>query len=225
MKLLVIEDETMLRKAIAKGLRKLGYAVDEAADGDKTIECFEQNSYDLILLDLNLPKIDGIEVLKQIRAQDREVKIIIVSARTSIEERILGLDLGANDYVIKPFDFRELEARIRGLLRRQFVQKDEILVYKDIKMDMNQKSVYFQDKKVELTKKEYGILEYLLLHQNKVVSSEELIEHVWDSEVDLFSNSFKFHMSSLRKKLNVTGQEKDWIKNVRGQGYILSDEI
>ena len=224
MKLLVIEDENMLRRAEVKGLKKLGYAVDEAVDGNEAMRCFEQNSYDLILLDLNLPHMDGIDVLKQIRQVDEEVKIIIVSARISVEERILGLDLGANDYVVKPFDFRELDARIRGLLRRQFVQESGVLECKELVLNMNQKSVYLQGQKIQLTKKEYGILEYLLLHKNKVVSSEELIEHVWDSEVNLFSNSFKFHMSSLRKKLCLTEGENDFITNIRGQGYILSEE-
>lgn len=222
MKLLVIEDEMLLRRSEAKGLKKLGYAVDEAVDGIEAMKCFEENSYDLILLDLNLPQMDGIEVLKKIRAIDNEVKIIIVSARTSVEERILGLDLGANDYVIKPFDFRELDARIRGLLRRQFVQEDGVLKCKQIVLDMNQKSVSIEGKKVQLTRKEYGILEYLMLHKNTVISSGELIEHVWDSDVDLFSNSFKFHMSSLRKKLSLS-EENELIKNVRGQGYIMSE--
>lgn len=224
MKLLIVEDEIMLLNLIVKGLKKSGYAVDQAEDGEKALEQYETNEYDLIVLDLNLPKIDGIDVLTTIRSTDPNVKILILSARSEIEDRITGLDLGANDYLVKPFDFRELEARIRSLLLRNFTQEDNVLSYKNIVLDMKRKSVTYEHNLIDLTKKEYGILEYLMLHKDEVISTEQLIEHVWESNADLFSNSFKFHMSSLKKKLaSVTG-DSSIISNLRGQGYIINSK-
>ncbi|MGQ3477853.1 response regulator transcription factor [Paenibacillus sp. TY11] len=223
MKLLLVEDETTLRTIIAKGLKRCNYSVDLAADGEKALELYEVYEYDMIVLDLNLPKIDGIEVLRQIRSKDNEIKILILSARTEIEDRIKGLDNGANDYLVKPFDFNELEARIRSLLRRSFIQNDVILTLGDIKVDTSQKFAAIHDTKLDLTKKEYSVLEYLMFNKNKVISTEQLIEHVWDSEVDLFSNSLKYHIHSLKKKIRSATANDDLIKNIRGQGYIISE--
>lgn len=216
MKLLLIEDEEDLSAIIAKGLRKTGYAVDCAYDGEEGLYMYSVNEYDLIILDLNLPVIDGINVLKQIRAEDNHSKILILSARGQLEERVEGLNLGANDYMVKPFDFPELVARINVLLRIDFIQSPAILICGAVKMDTLKREVFVSRKKVALTKKEYSILEYLLRHKGEVVSAERLIEHVWDSEADLFSNSLKYHISMLKKKLGV-----DCIKNIRGQGYII----
>jgi DNA-binding response OmpR family regulator len=245
MKLLVVEDEIMMQNIIAKGLRKSGYAVDVALDGQEALDCFEVNEYDLIVLDLNLPKVDGMEVLRRIREEDQEVKILILSARSNVVDRIKGLDAGSNDYLVKPFDFHEFEARIRCLLRRSFVQKETMILHGNIQVDTARKEVsvlqetYVGDtptytnqsmalettnwSKVDLTRKEYSLLEYLIMNRNRVISAEELIEHVWDSEVDLFSNSLKFHMSSLKRKL-VSGGADTSIKNLRGQGYMIDSE-
>lgn len=218
MKLLVVEDEKMLQQIITKGLKKCGYAVDHADDGEMALEMFGENEYDLIVLDLNLPKVDGMEVLHQIREKNQEIKVLILSARSDIEDRIAGLDDGANDYLVKPFDFLELEARIRCLLRQRVVMEELILTHNELSLNTKNKTVCYGELKLDLTKKEYGILEYLMVHKEEVVSAETLIEHVWDSEVDLFSNTFKFHMSSLRKKL-LEKTSIDWIKNIRGVGY------
>lgn len=221
-KLLIVEDEKMMHGIIIKGLRKAGYALDSAYDGEEALMMFDVNVYDLIILDLNLPKVDGLDVLKQIRMRDKEVKILILSARSDVENRIRGLDAGSNDYLVKPFDFYELEARIRCLLRRNFIQSDVLQTYNNMTLDTAKKLLLVEGDKCELTKKEYSILEYLLLHKNRVISTEELIEHVWDSETDLFSNSFKFHMSSLKKKLTISGANIV-IKNLRGQGYMVEE--
>lgn len=222
MKLLVVEDEEMLLNIIAKGLKRCGYAVDKAEDGEVALEMFEFNEYDLIILDLNLPKVDGMEVLREIRKKNSLVKVLILSARSEIEDRILGLDDGANDYLVKPFDFLELEARIRCLLRQQAIMQDSVIQIKDMLLDTKKKSVTIQQATLDLTKKEYAVLEYLVLNKNRIISAERIIEHVWDSDTDMFSNTFKFHMSSLKKKIaEVTSQ--DLIRNVRGQGYIVED--
>lgn len=222
MKLLVVEDEEMLLNIVAKGLKRCGYAVDKAADGEEALELFSLNEYDLVVLDLNLPGIDGMEVLRQIRMENTLVKVIILSARSDIEDRISGLDDGANDYLVKPFDFKELEARIRCLLRQPVIMQETEIQIKDVTVNTSKKNVTIKLQPLELTKKEYGILEYLVLHKNSIISAESLIEHVWDSEVDMFSNTFKFHMSSLKKKMaELTPTEI--IRNIRGQGYIVED--
>jgi len=224
MKILLVEDERMLSEVIATGLRKIGYAVDTVYDGSEALDFFELNEYDLIILDINIPVLDGFEVLSIIRKKDIEVKILILSAKTEIESKLKGFDWGVNDYLTKPFDFLELQARINALIRRDFNFSPTILTSKTLQLNTAKKEVTLYQEKIELTKKEYGILEYLLLHKDEVISSEELIEHIWDSDVDLFSNSLKFHMSSLRKKIRGTLDEDDLIKTIRGQGYLISGE-
>ena len=219
MKILLVEDEKTLSSIISKGLKKLSYAVDSAFNGQEALELFNVNDYDLIILDINIPKIDGFEVLKIIREFDNQIKIIILSAKNMVQDKVLGLDLGANDYLEKPFDFLELEARIRNLLRWQFIKSENIIHIGNLKINTIKKQVYVNDVEINLTNKEYGILEYLALNKDRFVLSEEIIEHVWESDFDLFSNTFKFHIHSLKKKLNQEGI----IKNVRGKGYIICE--
>ena len=222
MKLLLVEDEKLLSKSIAKGLTMLGYAVDCAYDGEEALYLYELNEYDLMILDLNLPKLDGMEVLRRIRAQDADFRILILSARNSLDDKITGLDSGSNDYLTKPFEFAELEARIRSLLRRDFTTRDTMLRCGALSMDTAARRVRCGGKEIELTRKEYTLLEYLMTHAGRVVSAEELIEHAWDSEKDLFSNSFRFHIHSLRKKLEAAGAG-DYIVTQRGQGYRIQN--
>lgn len=215
LKLLMIEDEEDILRAVSRGLRKCGYAVDTAQDGADGLELCLINQYDLIVLDLNLPNMDGMEVLKKIREHNQEIKILILSARYSVEDKVLGLDEGANDYLIKPFHFAELEARVRALLSRRFSRDPNLLVCGDLSMDIALRRVASNGQMLELTAKEMAILEYLLINQERPVSAEELLEHVWDSEADLFSNAIKVHMSALRKKIGESCQ----IINIRGTGY------
>lgn len=222
MKLLLVEDEELLSGAVAKGLRKRGYAVDCAYDGEEALALFYVNEYDLMILDLNLPEVDGLEVLRRIREQDASLRVLILSARSTVSDKIAGLDGGSNDYLTKPFDFGELEARIRALLRQEVQMKAVSLSCGGLRMDTAAKQTFWEDKPVELTKKEYAILEYLMVHPHQVVSPEELIEHVWDSEADPFSNSFRFHISSLRKKLAAALEREDLIITLRGQGYRMA---
>jgi len=149
--------------------------------------------------------------------------VLILSAKSEVEDKILGLDTGANDYMSKPFHFRELEARLRALTRRKFIQTDAVLTHGKLRIDTTQKSAFGDKEKIDLTKKEYGILEYLMLHNNQPVSAEELIEHIWDSEIDLFSNSCKVHIGTLRKKLSPYLSDTENIQNTRGVGYYLGE--
>ena len=222
MKLLLVEDEALLSKNIAKGLRLLGYAVDCAYDGLEALELYGLNDYDLMILDLNLPKLDGMEVLQRIREQDADFRILILSARDTLEDKISGLDGGSNDYLTKPFEFKELEARIRGLLRRSFTTADPQLRCGRLRVDTAARRVWCGQSPVELTRKEYALLEYLLTNARRVIGAEELIEHAWDSDTDLFSNSFRFHIHSLRKKLEAAGAQ-GYIVTSRGQGYRIQD--
>ncbi|WP_375162241.1 response regulator transcription factor [Fictibacillus sp. WQ 8-8] len=223
LKILVVEDDLSIQRSINMGLRKFGYAVDSASDGEEALQMVEIYEYDAVVLDLNLPKIDGIEVLREIRNDNPDIKVLILSARFEIEDKIFGLDTGANDYMVKPFHFRELEARLRALLRRRFIQTDTRLSYGEILIDTALKAVYIKDNPMELTKKEYGILEYLILNKDKIVSTEEIMEHLWDNSFDGFSNSLKVHINSLKKKLAVFLGDQEVIKNKRGFGYYIAE--
>ena len=218
MRLLVVEDEKDLCDSIAKVLYDSGYEVDTCYDGEEALDYILTEEYDLIVLDLNLPGMDGMDILKELRQKNEETKVLILSARSQIADKVEGLDAGANDYMEKPFHLQELEARIRSLTRRKFVQKDVCLQCGDIRFNTRERAAYAKGELVSLTRKENGILEYLLLNQGRPVSQEELIEHVWDASVDSFSGSIRVHMSSLRKKLKaVLGY--DPIVNKVGEGY------
>lgn len=220
MRILVIEDEKELCDSIKEGLILDGYEVDACYNGLDGEEMATVETYDLILLDLTLPDMDGMEILQSVRSQNALVPILILSARVQTEDKVEGLDRGANDYLTKPFDFSELEARIRSLTRRKFVQKSIYLSFDGLELDTKSRRLHYNGEEIFLTKKEMGILEYLLLNQERVVSQEEIIEHVWNNEVNEFSNSIRVHISALRKKL----REKmghDPVVNKVGQGYIL----
>lgn len=220
MKILIVEDEKILNNTINKSLKDAGYEVESAFDGFDAMEMIEIESYDLIVLDLNLPNMDGMEILKNLRKEDVETKVLILSARSQIQDKVEGLDAGANDFLQKPFHLDELKARVRSLTRRNFIQNNTELSFDKIKFDSKNRTIFIDDKELKLTRKESGILEYLLLNQGKPVSQEELIDHVWDSSVDLLSNSIRVHISALRKKLK---QELgyDPIENRIGIGYLL----
>lgn len=220
MKILIVEDDKKLRDSLSEGLLLKGYAIDTAIDGESADEkCFCEN-YDLIILDLNLPKMDGFSVLKSIRKEKLDIPVLILSARDNIEDKVKGLDLGANDYLTKPFHFAELEARIRSLLRRKTVLENTVLSSDSLYFDTVSRTVTAADSPVALTSKENAILEYLLLHKGRVIKLEELIEHVWNSNADTFSNSVRVHMSSLRRKLKAQ-LGYDPIDNIIGEGYVI----
>ena len=201
MRLLIVEDEKKLCDTIAKTLYQAGYEVDTCYDGDEALDYILAENYDLIVLDLNLPGTDGMDILKELRKENEETKVLILSARSQIVDKVEGLDAGANDYMEKPFHLQELEARIRSLTRRKFIQKDICLHCGEIKFDTKKREAYAKETLVSLTRKENGILEYLLLNQGRPVSQEELIEHVWDASVDSFSGSIRVHLLEKSLKL------------------------
>ena len=201
-----------------------GYETDTCFDGNEGLELCMTESYDLILLDLNLPGTDGLDILQQFRTSDSTTPVLILSARGQIQDKVEGLDLGANDYLTKPFHFEELEARIRSLTRRKFIQEDICLKCGRIIFDTRTRKASVDDATLSLTRKESALLEYFLLHQGRIISPEEMIEHLWDGSVNSFSNSILVHISSLRKKLRAA-LGFDPIQNKIGQGYILMEEI
>ena len=222
MRILIVEDERALCDAIARSLRNLAYSVDCCHDGQEALDLLGVEVFDLVVLDLNLPRIDGMTVLRELRKTDCETKVLILSARGEVSDKVAGLDAGANDYLTKPFHFEELEARIRSLTRRKFIQEDVCLRCSRITFDTRTREASVDGTPLALTRKESALLEYFLLHRNRIISPEEMIEHLWDGSVNSFSNSIRVHISSLRKKLR-TALGYDPIQNKIGQGYILEE--
>jgi DNA-binding response OmpR family regulator len=220
MRILVTEDEKDLADALAKGLERQGYAVDVAYDGEESLRLAEVNEYDLLVLDLNLPKVDGMEVCQRLRDSGSSIGILMLTARASLDSRVDGLDIGADDYLVKPFHFPELLARIRAILRREGEHKKPILRTGDLVLDPNTVRASVRDTQITLTAKEFGILEYLMRNVGRVVSQEELLEHVWSEDANLFTQSIKVHINNLRKKLDAAGGE-GLISTIKGKGYLI----
>jgi len=223
MKILVVEDEERVAQFIQKGLKEEGHAVDVSYDGEDGGFLAEVNEYDLILLDVMLPKKNGISVCREIRERGVITPVLMLTARDSIEDRVRGLDAGADDYLIKPFAFDELLARVRALLRRQSENKTPTLQLADLELDPITRLVTRAGKPIRLTTKEYALLEYLLRNQNKVLSRTRIGEHVWDMNFDPESNVIDVYISHLRNKID-KGQGAPLLHTIRGQGYLLSDD-
>ena len=221
MRLLVVEDESDLATALGKELTRDGYAVDLAEDGEEALFLIEINNYDLVVLDLNLPELDGLEVLARLRADHPLAKVLILTARTEVEDRVRGLDMGAHDYLTKPFYLKELKARVRALLRRDFVTQDTVLQCGQLKMDTVKHIAWCENRPLELTRKEFAILRYLLWQTGKVVSQEELLEHIWDDSVNPFTNVVRVHINTLRRKLGDNAENPIYIETISGMGYRL----
>jgi DNA-binding response OmpR family regulator len=221
MRLLLVEDENDFALALAKGLRQQGYAVDIAGNGRQGLELVTVNEYDLLILDLNLPEVDGLEVCRLVRASGMTLLILMLTARGQPDERVTGLDSGADDYLVKPFHFAEFLARVRALLRRDMHNRALLLEYNDLKLDPATRTAWQGTHRLELTSKEYGILEYLLRHQGEVVSQEMLLEHVWDMQANPLTNTVRVHINSLRRKLQDMAETPQYIETIIGQGYRL----
>jgi len=220
MRVLVVEDERRLSGIIKRGLVEEGYAVDTAFDGEDAQFMAETTSYDVITLDIMLPKKDGISVCKDLRAKKINTPILMLTARDSVEDRVKGLDSGADDYLIKPFAFNELLARVRALLRRESLSKNPKIQVGDLLLDTLSREVWRGDRKIDLTTKEYSILEYFMSHPNMVITRTMLEENGWDYEYDNISNIIDVYIRRLRRKID--GDTDDsLIQTVRGAGYRL----
>ena len=221
MRILVVEDEKKVASFIQKGLQQEGYAADTAHDGDEAIHNASVFDYDLIILDLMLPKRSGLEVLREIRAKKPKLPVLVLTAKGAVEDKVAGLDAGADDYLIKPFAFAELSARIRALLRRGS-QENQRLRVADLEMDTAARQVRRAGQAIDLKLKEYALLEFLLRNAHRPVTRTMIVEHVWDIHFDSISNVVDVHINSLRNKLD-KGFNPPLIHTVRGVGYMLSD--
>lgn len=223
MRILIIEDEKTLADTIGKNLQNEGYAVDIFYDGREGYEtALITQTYDILILDLTLPNMDGLEICKKLREQFPSLLILILTARINPEEKISGLDIGADDYLTKPFHFGELSARIRALLRRDMQVRTPILSHREIKFDLASRTVWLNNNQLSFTKKEKSILEYLIRHKNEVVSQEELLSHVWNDDANPFTNVVRVHINSLRKKLDTESNSQKYIETIIGEGYKLA---
>jgi len=221
MRILLVEDEPDAARILAKGLRRQKYAVDVAADGEGAEYQASVNDYDLIILDVMLPRKDGFEVCRELRAAGSAVPILMLTARDAVQDRIAGLDTGADDYLTKPFDFRELLARARALLRRGQALRPEKIGVADLAIDTRAHQVERAGRQVELTGKEYALLEYLARRAGEVVSRAEIGEHVWDENFDPFTNLIEVYIQRLRRKID-DGHRLKLIRTLRGEGYLLA---
>ena len=223
MRVLIIEDEAKVAGFIRNGLQEEHYAVDVARDGEEGLHQAENYDYDILILDLMLPRVPGLEVLKRLRARKPNVPVLILTAKGAVEDRVRGLDSGASDYLVKPFAFAELSARIRALLRRG-VQEDTMLRIADLEMDTATRQVTRAYKNIDLKPKEFALLEFLLRNACRPVTRTMIIEHVWDIHFDAVSNVVDVHINSLRNKLD-RGFDPPLIHTKRGVGYVLTDQL
>ncbi len=221
MRILLVEDEPDAAKMLAKGLREGAYAVDVAEEGETASEQAFINDYDLIILDIMLPGKDGFDVCREIRAAGSAVPILMLTARDAVEDRIEGLDTGADDYLAKPFDFDELLARVRALLRRGAALHPSVINVGDLSIDTRAQQVSRAGKAVELTAKEYALLEYLARRANEVINRTDIAEHVWDESYDPFSKVIEVFIQRLRRKIDEDHSVK-MIRTRRGAGYMLT---
>jgi two-component system, OmpR family, copper resistance phosphate regulon response regulator CusR len=221
MRLLLIEDEEHAARMIAKGLRQEGYAVDEAPDGQAGLEKAMSHLYDSIILDVRLPKKDGWEVCSELRQAGLHIPVLMLTASSATEDRIKGLDLGADDYLVKPFEMGELLARIRALLRRKPLLQGRVITIDTLELDTQSHTVTRAGKFVRLTAKEYALLECLARNADSLLNRETISEQVWDESYDPFSNLIEEYIKRLRKKIDIEG-ERPLIQSRRGEGYILT---
>ena len=220
MRLLVVEDEKKLNDLITKKLEKEYYGVDSCFDGEEAVRYVEGTKYDAIILDIMLPKLDGFEVIKRIRAKKNKVPILLLTARDNIDDKVKGLDYGADDYLVKPFIFEELMARIRVLLRRNSGNADNIITIANLKVDLDAKTVFRDDVLIKLSGREYSILEYLIRNKGKILPRERIEDHIWNYEYEGGTNVIDVYIRYLRKKID-DGYTPKLIHTVRGLGYVL----
>jgi DNA-binding response OmpR family regulator len=223
MRLLLVEDYRPLRQSLTKGLREAGFAVDTTGDGQEGLWYAMGNDYDVIILDLMLPGMNGLEILKKIRSQGRKSHVLILTAKDTVQDRVTGLDLGADDYLVKPFAFEELLARVHALLRRSYGEKNPCIEIKDLRIDLTTQRVYRGGEEIQLTPREYALLEYLAMRAGQMVSRSDIWEHIYEFDSSASSNVVDVYIGYLRKKIE-RPDESALIHTVRGRGYKLGAE-
>ncbi len=222
MRILIVEDEKKVAAFIRKGLEEETYAVDAAHDGEEGLLLAETNQYDLIILDLMLPKMGGLEVLEKLRDKRVNTSILLLTAKDSVEDKVTGLNKGADDYLTKPFAFSELLARVRSLLRRGQAETQTILQVSDLTLDLISHKVKRNGEEIELTGKEYSLLEYFMRNVGKVLTRTMIAEHVWDYNFDTFTNVIDVYVNHLRKKIDKSHEQK-LLHTLRGVGYVMKE--
>ncbi|MEW6054393.1 MAG: response regulator transcription factor [Nitrospirota bacterium] len=220
MKILIVEDEKNLVKILKKGLEEHSFIIDCSFDGEEGLYMAETFTYDAIILDIMLPKVDGLTVLDNLRKSKVDVPVLLLTARGSVEDRVRGLNIGADDYIVKPFDFSELLARLKAIIRRTKGKASPLIIIDDLTIDTNARTVRRTDEEIKLSAKEYSILEYLAINKGRIISRTELIEHVYAEDFDLDSNVIDVYINFLRNKID-RNYSKKLIHTVRGAGYIL----
>jgi DNA-binding response OmpR family regulator len=223
MRLLLIEDYRPLQQSLVKGLREAGFAVDTTRDGKEGLWYATSNEYDVIILDLMLPGMEGLEILRKMRAQGRKSHVLILTAKDTVQDRVAGLDLGADDYLVKPFAFEELVARIRALLRRSYRQKNPCIKISDLWLDLTTQKVWRGREEIQLTPREYALLEYLAMRAGQMVSRSDIWEHVYEFGSSASSNVVDVYIGYLRKKIEREGKSA-LIHTIRGRGYSLGEK-
>jgi DNA-binding response OmpR family regulator len=224
MRVLVVEDELQIAQFIRQGLTEAGYAVDLAMDGQEGQAYTRAAAYDVIVLDLMLPKLSGLAVLKQLRERGITTPVLLLTARDAIEDRVAGLDAGADDYLVKPFAFAELLARIRALLRRPPIQQASLFQVDDLALDTIRREVHRAGQLIELSPREFALLEYLMRHPNQVLTRTQIAEHVWNFDFLNESNVVDVYIGYLRRKIDC-GSQRPLIQTLRGVGYRLSTQV
>jgi DNA-binding response OmpR family regulator len=223
MRLLVVEDYRALRESLRKGLSEAGFAVDSTGDGKEALWYATGNDYDVIILDLMLPGMNGLEILQRLRAEGRQSHVLILTAKDTLDDRIRGLNLGADDYLVKPFAFSELLARVRALLRRSYGTKNPMIEIHDLRIDLTAKRVWRGQEEILLTPREYALLEYLAMRSGQVVSRSDIWEHAYEFDSSTSSNVVDVYVGYLRKKIE-RPDGPPLIHTVRGRGYTLGVE-
>lgn len=223
MRILVVEDEKKVSSFIKRGLEEEKYEVDVAADGEEGMAMAQARPYELIILDIMLPKRDGLSVVKELRAQKMATPVLMLTAKDSVDDIVAGLDSGSDDYLTKPFAFAELLARVRALIRRSEQDRGAEISFYDLRLDPVTHKVWRKDKEIDLTAKEYALLEYFMRNPNQVLTRTMIAEHVWDYTFDSFTNIIDVYVNYLRKKID-RDADKKLIHTVRGVGYILKEE-
>lgn len=224
MRLLYAEDEDSLRELTAQRLTEEGYSVDACADGREALDYLAVTEYDAVILDILMPKLDGLSVLRQLRREGKKTPVLLLTAKGSVTDRVEGLDSGADDYLVKPFSFEELSARIRVMLRRMADSSgSSILTLADLELNLNTRQVTRGGKAISLTSKEYSVLEYLMMNKGIVLSREKIEQHIWNYDYEGGSNVIDVYIRCLRKKLD-TGYDQKLIHTIRGAGYVMREE-